>query len=385
MAHALLSPSGASRWMACPPSARFELNFADSDSEASREGTLAHALGEWLINKALGAVSKLKVNREITKIKAHELYQPEMMTYCKDYRDFILEQFSEAVAESKDAVIFVEKKVDISKYAKESFGTIDNPIVSSKMLRVNDLKYGKGVPVYAKGNKQLRMYALGAHEMFKDQFDYEQVQMSIYQPRLNNITTETIDVYDLTRWGVRELRPAANLAYEGHGQFKSGEHCKFCRGKARCRTLAEDVQTLVQFDFQTENMLPDDAISAAMELGPLLMDWFKAVKDYATAQALGGKKFKDFKLVHGRSVRKYSNENQVIEKLLENGYTRKEIFNQKLIGITEMERLLGIDGMSEILQNLIIKPAGAPALVHESDVRGQYKSAKLAFGDFIEE
>lgn len=372
--------------MECTPSARLQQKFPDQSSEYSREGTLAHDLGELLLKLALGWVSKKKAKDDIAIIKDHELYQPEMYEYMVGYREFILEQWSEAQAESRDAQIFLEEPVTYDNYAEEGFATPDNVIVSPKKLRVNDLKYGKGVRVSAIGNPQIRIYGLGVHNKFRNKFDYDQVQLSIYQPRVSRgTTTETISTYELTKWGVTVVRPLAKLAWRGKGDFSPGEHCKFCRARHKCRALADHNKDLLRYEFGLGELLDESEIPEILRIGAQLVDWYKAVEKYAQEQAIKhGRQWPGWKLVHGRSDRKFTDEKAVIERLLREGYTKGELTKSKIIGIGDMEKLIGVQGMETLLNGLIIKPKGAATLVLATDPRERYNSAKEDFTEFFE-
>lgn len=387
--HALLSPSGASRWLACPPSARFELNFEDTSSQAADEGTLAHSLGETLLREALKMVSPKKAKADIAAIKKHPLYQAEMLTYMKDYKDFCLEVYSTRIAEYNNALgfegmapaMFIEEKLDLSSYAPECFGTGDVIIVSEGVLDFIDLKYGKGVEVSAIENNQLMLYGLGAYRKHRHEYDIEVVNMTIYQPRIKNFSSWSITIKELLAWARTELKPKAELAFAGEGEFNPGpKQCKFCKGKANCRALAEYNLDLLKHDFKIDNYIDEDGIIEALTKGPLLVDWVTAIKKYALDQAVKGKKYKGFKLVDGRSDRKFTSEKKVAAILrLIKGFEDDEIYNKKLKGIGEFEKLLGADGIYQTLGRYIIKPPGAPTLVPDDDKREVRNSAKSLF------
>lgn len=384
MAHALLAPSSASRWIKCPRSARFEAQFPDTAGDAAEEGSVAHLLGELLLKFALKWVSKKKILYDIETIKIHRLYTPDMPGHCKDYRDHVLEQYSEALDEDSETEIYLEEQFDMSRWVPKGFGTGDNSIVNDYRLRINDLKYGKGVPVFAKNNAQLRMYGLGAYERFKKRFAFEKIQMTIFQPRLDSCTTEILEIRELLDWAKSVLRPAAKLAWAGKGEFNPGEHCKFCRAKGKCRALAEFNLDLLRHDFGLGDKLSEEGRLEALAKGALLVDWYNTVAKEALEEALKGRKFAGFKLVHGRSTRQYKDEEAVLYRLMKSGFLEEELVKKKIIGIGDMEKLLGKHGFVLALGDLIKKPKGAAALVRDTDARETFGSAQSDFSQFIE-
>lgn len=330
----------------------------------------------------------LKVQKDLKRLRiAHDLGYSEadwkdMQRHMLDYKDFVVEKFAEAEMEDPQAAIFLEKKFNLERWIPESWGTGDVSMGSRKVGRFVDLKYGKGVPVKAEANPQLMIYALGFYEKFYHIYGFRQIELTIYQPRLDDISTYTISVKDLLSWAKNVLRPAAKLAYEGEGEYSPSEKaCKFCRGKARCEALANYNLELAKHEFAIENYLDDAGVIDALERGPLIVDWYNAVKEHALNAALDGKKWPGYKLVHGRAVRKYADEAEVADALLGEGYEKTEIYNRKLKGILEMESLLGKNGFKQILGDLIIKPDGAPTLVDEATERYEYRSAAHEFDD----
>jgi hypothetical protein len=243
-AHAILSPSGASRWLACTPSARLEAALPDKAGQAAAEGTLAHSIGEWMIKHKAGMVSKAKYNTYLKNLIAHDLYDNSMLDHCEDYAAYVIETFNAAKVRTKDAVIMVETKLDLTKYVPEGFGTGDVIIVADHIMDFIDLKYGKGVQVSAEENKQLMLYALGALEMFDYLYDIHTIRMHIYQPRMDNISVFEIGVGELVYWAEEELTPKAKLAFAGEGEFCVGKHCQFCRARPTCKAHADEQSLL---------------------------------------------------------------------------------------------------------------------------------------------
>lgn len=383
MAHAILSPSGASRWLACTPSARFEQQFDDSSSIYAQEGTLAHSLGELLIKNKLGHFKKAEFKKQLAKIAAHEMYSESMHEYCDDYATFVMEKYAEAQAKTKDAQIFLEVKLDMTKYVPKGYGTSDVVIVADHTMMTIDLKYGKGVPVSVVENKQQMLYALGALDQYEFLYAIDNVEMTIYQPRIGNIESWAISVADLENWAENDLKPKAQLAFDGKGEYVAGSHCGFCKGKSTCKVLAEYNLELTKHEFKDANKLSDEAVSDIMNRTKMFVNWIEAVNDYALDQAVNhGKQWPGYKVVEGRSNRKYIDEAQVASKLLESGIKEDVIYTKKLLSITNMESELSKKVFGDLLGDLIIKPQGKPTLALESDKRPAFSSADSAKKDF---
>jgi len=381
--HAILSPSGASRWLACTPSARLEQKFKDRAGKAAEEGTLAHAIAEQLLLYKLGRITAAKFNLEHFEFKKDALYNEEMFDYVKEYVNEVLEVFSEAQAISKDAIIMLEQRVYMYDYAVECDGTADVVIIANGNMWVIDLKYGKGVKVEAEENKQLMLYGLGSFLAHDFAYGIDKLHLTIKQPRLNASSTYEISAKDLTAWAEMELKPLAALAYAGDGKFKPGAHCQFCKAKGSCRTLAEYNLDIVKHDFKQPDLLEPDEISDIILKSKFFTDWLKGVGDYAFAQALAGVKWPGLKLVEGRSNRAYADEQKVIEVLRKEGIEEIKIFEPlEVLGITKMEKSIGKNVFNSLLTPLVIKPKGKPTLVAESDKRAEFNDASADFDGF---
>lgn len=357
--HAVLSASGSHRWLNCTPSARLELEFENTGSEAAREGTAAHALCEHKLKRALHMRSRHPVSD----------YDSDEMEECTDaYVDFIMEQYEAAKQVCEDPVILIEQRLDFSCYVPDGFGTGDCLIISDDRLRIIDFKYGMGVLVEAEDNPQMKLYALGALAVYDALYDIREVSMTIFQPRRENVSTWTIPVEDLKAWAENELKPRAKMAYDGGGEYLPGEWCTFCRAAVRCRARAEEKLKLAQTEFRMPPLLTDAEIEDILAVLPDLTKWANEITAYALDTALNhGKEWNGFKVVQGRSVRKYRDEAAVAEAAKEAGY--KDIYRQSLIPLTEMQRLMGKDRFEEILGGLITKAPGRPTLVPKSDRR----------------
>lgn len=381
MSHAVLSPSSASRWLSCTPSARLEMQYPDKAGDYAKEGTLAHEFGELRLKRYSGEIDNLEEWTERTsELVKDSLYSESLEEYAGSYADFVWEKYQLAQKTTSDAVLRIEEKIDLTAYVPEGFGTGDAVILADGTMEIIDLKYGKGVQVSAVENKQMMLYALGALDMFGFMYAIHTVRMTIYQPRLDNVSEWEMPVEELLMWGMNELAPRAKMAFAGEGSFISGKHCQFCRAKAQCRALAEKNMEIAQHEFDDVSLLSDAEISKVLEQMDIFRNWMSAVEEYALQAALNGKAFPGFKLVEGRSNRKYIDEKKVADRLIENGYKSDLIYEPaKLKTITAMEKLVTKKAFTAILGDLIIKPQGKPTLVPVSDKRQEWNSAENDF------
>ncbi|MFQ9978504.1 DUF2800 domain-containing protein [Clostridium cadaveris] len=371
--HAILSASGAHRWMNCTPSARLELEFDDNSGEAAAEGTAAHALSEHKLRKALKMRSKKPVS---------PYDSDEMDNYTDGYVEFVLEVIEQAKKICSDPLILIEQRLDFSKYVPEGFGTGDCLIIADGTLHIIDFKYGQGVLVSAEDNPQMKLYALGALDLFDGIYDIEMVSMTIYQPRRENVSTSTVSKENLYQWAEEVLKPKAELAFNGDGNYCPGEWCQFCRAAVKCRARAEAKMKLATFEFALPPLLSDEEIADILSSIGDLTNWANEIIAYATDAAVNhGKKWPGFKVVEGRSNRKYKDEEAVAEAAKNAGY--RDIYKQSLITITEMEKLMGKSKFNEILGELVMKPPGKPTLVPVSDKRPEMNTSS-AKNDFME-
>ena len=370
--HAKLSASSAHRWMNCNPSANLEREFADKTSEAAAEGSAAHALCEHKLRKAL----KMRSVRPVSKYDSDE-----MEMYTNSYVEFVLEQSEVAKQHCTDPFVLIEQRLDFSCYVPDGFGTGDCLIVADKLLHIIDFKYGLGVLVDAEENPQMMLYALGALQLFDALYDIDTISMSIFQPRRENVSTWTITVAELKEWAEKILRPKAELAFKGEGEFNPGPWCTFCKAAVKCRARAEEKLALAQYEFTKPPLLTDEEIEDILSRLDDLTKWANEIAAYAQDAAINhGKQWNGFKLVEGRSVRKYSDEAAVVAAATAAGY--RDIYKKSLIPITEMEKLMGKKTFAEVLGGLVIKPHGKPTLVPASDKRPAIHSG--ANHDFTE-
>lgn len=374
--HAKLSASSAHRWMNCNPSANLEREFADRSSEAAAEGSAAHALCEHKLRKAL----KMRSTRPVSKYDSDE-----MEMYTDSYVEFVLEQIEVAKQHCADPFVLIEQRLDFSCYVPDGFGTGDCLIVADKLLHIIDFKYGLGVLVDAEDNPQMMLYALGALRLFDALYDIDSVSMTIFQPRRENVSTWTISVSELEEWAEKTLRPKAELAFKGEGEFNPGPWCTFCKAAVKCRARAEEKLALAQYEFAKPPLLTDEEIEDILSRLDDLTKWANEIAAYAQDAAINhGKQWNGYKLVEGRSNRKYTDESAVIAAATAAGY--RDIFKKSLIPITEMEKLMGKKTFAEVLGGLVIKPQGKPTLVPASDKRPAiHTGAKHDFTEYMEE
>jgi len=357
--HARFSPSAANRRLNCPPSLVLEEQFKDEESGYAAEGSAGHALAEHLIKKHLKQRSKRPVSA---------YYTDELLEAVDEYVSYVTGEIEEARRICNDPVFSVEQRVDASDYVDECFGTADMVIVTDKVAHIVDLKLGKGVAVYAEENPQLMIYGLGILCMAELLYDVETIRLTVFQPRINNSSTWDISPNALKTWGEGVLKPRGAMALMGAGEFQAGSWCRFCKARNQCRARAEEFLALAKMEFRPPTLLSDDEIAEVLKVSDELANWASDVYAFAQNQAiLHGKEWTGFKLVEGRSNRKYTSEDEVEEAAAAAGYT--DIYKRSLVAITEMERLMGKQEFTRILGHLVYKPQGKITLVPDSDKR----------------
>lgn len=378
--HAKLSASGAKKWLSCPGSVVLEAQFPDEGSAYAQEGTNAHSLGEAKIRLAVKEYTNAKYQKAIKDLAVDE----EMESYTDGYRDFVLERFNAAKAKTPDAKLLLEQRLDFSEYVPEGFGTGDCVVVAGGYLEIIDLKYGAGVVVDAENNPQLRLYALGAFEAWDYLYGIDEITMTIYQPRRDNISTETIGAGELSAWG-EAVKAKAELANSGTEECFAGCHCDegFCKARPICRAYADSCNQLAALEFKRPALLSLEEVAETLELSARLVKWAELVKAYALDQALSGVNVPGYKLVEGRSSRGFAAEDEaVISTLTEAGYNREDLIISKLRTVADMEKFLGKKAFNELLDNMVTKTTGTPTLVPISDKRPEIHSAAAAQKDF---
>ena len=354
-AHAVLSASSSSRWLACPPSALLNADAPDSSSEAAEQGTAAHALAEHKLKRAL-------------KQRSRKPSSPWIDDEMEELTDAYAAWVTDRIAELDDPLVLVEERLDFSLWVPDGFGTGDCVIVSDGVLHIIDLKYGQGVLVECEGNSQMMLYALGAWRTFGLLYEIEEVRMTVYQPRRDNIDTWSTPMVDLLAWANGTLAPTARLAADGEGEFAAGDWCRFCAIRNTCRARAEENLALAQMEFKPAAELTDEEIGEILTKLPALTSWASDIQSHALEAATShGKRWPGFKLVAGRSLRRWSDEIAVEEAATAAGFL--DIHDSKLIGIPAMEKLMGKATFNEVLGDLVDRPQGKPALVPSTDKR----------------
>lgn len=381
--HARLSASSAFRWINCPGSVALSDQCpAPASSSYADEGTLAHAIGELKLRYVNDELTKRQLNAKMKPLLQSEYYCGEMEEATGYYADAVIEALEAA---GDDAELMIEQQFSLSRWVPEGFGTSDAVVIGGGVIQVIDLKYGKGIKVDARNNPQLRLYGLGAANLFDSLYDFDTVRMTIIQPRLDHISTEELPLSELLTWAEDEVKPRARMAMDGTDYTAVGDWCRFCPAKAVCRKRAEYNLSIAKDDFRKPPLLSDEEIGEVLRRADELQHWVKDVGDYALEQALAGKQYDGWKLVEGRSVRKYADDLKVAEALKAAGYDEAMLYERKLYGISAMEKIVGKKRLTETLGDLIMKPAGKPVLVPESDKREAINTAEAAKADFTKE
>lgn len=369
--HAKFSPSASERLIHCPPSLLLGEQYGpeDTSTEYSREGTEAHAVGEYLLKTAL----EIPCEDPRPSLK---MYNEETQECAEGYRDAVLEIYHTLQQTCPDAIISVEQQVHFEEYVRGGFGTSDAVVLGDGKMFIIDYKHGKGVPVSVEDNSQLKCYALGAYIAFSPLYDISDITLVICQPRINNYSEWSLKTEALLTWAEMTLKPKAELALQGAGEYACGAWCRFCRGKAICRKRAEENLMLARYDFTRPDCLEEDKINIILGKADQLIAWAEDVKNYALEKAVAGYAWDDWKLVEGRSVRKYSDEDKVAEAVKAAGY---EPYEKKILTVTALEKLMGKKTFNEVLGDLVVKPSGKPTLVPRSDKRPEMTTANLEF------
>ena len=371
--HAVLSASSANRWLHCPPSVRLSEGYMDKASVFAMEGTSAHELCEYKLRSALGMEAE-------NPTENLDFYNTEMEECAEGYATYILELVEKAKETCSDPVVMVEQRVDFSRYVPEGFGTADCISIADETLNIVDYKHGKGVEVSAEDNPQMKLYALGALELFDCLYDISKVQMTIFQPRLSNVSVFVMNKADLLNWANDELTAKAELAFEGKGELCCGEWCKFCKAKSNCKERARVNMEMAQYEFRKSSLLTDKEVVEILSRIDELTSWASDVKNFALEQAVRGKQGPGWKVVEGRSNRKYTDEGAVAQVVKNAGYNP---YDEKIMGITNMTKMLGKEKFNELLGDFVERPQGKPTLVPEDDNRPRMNTAKEDFKEEI--
>lgn len=364
--HALLSASSAHRWLECPISVRMTADLPDTAGEAAAEGTLAHSIVEERLDSI---IEKGKWPKKASaKLRMDERYRPVMEEHADTMVGYVMEIFDRLTDAGSDPVLMSEQRLDFSRWVPDGYGTGDALVIADGVIHVIDYKYGKGVPVYAEDNPQLRLYALGAYEAYDALYSIREIHTHIVQPRLDSQTTEVLTADELLRWAADYVAPRAQMAIAGEGDPNPGEWCRFCKARATCRARAELQLALARYEFQSPLLLTPEEIGDILGRVDELSKWAKSVKDYALQTAVqSGETFPGWKLVRGRANRKLTDENEVAEILTNQGFQPSQIYSLK--GLTDLEEVVGKKQLADLLGDLIVKPEGRPTLAPETDRR----------------
>lgn len=366
-AHALLSASGAHRWMNCTPSAVLESEFPDTTSEAAKEGTLAHEMAEAKLQHLFNTQNyrKATLTRTLNKIKKNELYQPEMDGYTDDYVAYIRKA---AMEFEKTPYIAIEKRLDLTAYIPDGFGTADCVMIGERTLHIIDLKYGKGVPVSAEDNPQLLIYALGALEAYKMLFAIDTIKISIVQPRIDNTNSSAYSVTLLRDWG-EDVKELANIAIKGEGEYVPGDWCRFCRARQQCRARA-DKNIELAFDVgKKPPLITNEEVGEYLRKGEDVARWLSELQDYALAECLAGRDVDGYKAVEGRGSRAWLDMDAAFEAITEDGTDEAMLYERKPLTLAQVEKLMGKAHFADVAGEYVVKSPGKPTLVPSTDKR----------------
>lgn len=383
--HALLSASGAARWLACTPSARFEEGFPESTSPYAEEGTLAHSVAELMANYYIGRSGADECEEKLMGYEREKYYNTELREATTAYGKLIREKHLEALQRSPDTQVELEVRVDFSDWVPEGFGTCDCLIISDGVLEIIDFKYGKGVRVDAENNPQMLLYALGAVALYESLYDFETVRTTIFQPRISEEpSTSEMSLNTLLAWGNEYVRPRALLADAGGGDYApSDDTCRWCRGKEQCRARTE--KNLALFDEAPDvNLLTPDEAAVILGKAKDIKAWLSDIESLVQKTLLDGIPVTGWKLVEGRSNRRYTDELLVAKALKKAGYKEAIFYEKKLLTITALEKALGKKEVGEVLGELIEKPEGAPTVAPITDKRQEFKPQEAVLAAFDE-
>ncbi|WP_077621530.1 DUF2800 domain-containing protein [Sediminibacillus massiliensis] len=385
-AHALLSASASSRWLTCTPSARLEDQFEETTSFFAEEGTLAHEIAELKLRKHFTEpMAKATFTRRLNKLKKKTyndelLFQKEMLKHTDTYLDYVK---GIAIGLSTEPYVAIEKRIDYSSFAPEGFGTVDCLLIAGETLYVTDFKYGKGVPVSAEDNSQMKLYALGAYLEYSFLYPIKNVHLAIIQPRLDNESEFTLTIEELLAWG-ESIKPKADKAFKGEGEFVPGEHCKFCKAKAKCRARADQFTALEDFKQMKPPLISDEEVGGILEKGQHIESWVKALKDYALKESLKGKEIPGWKAVEGRGSRVYKNQDAAFDELQNRGIDEAVLYERVPLTVPKLEKELGKKQFRDYMEEPghVLKSAGKPTLAPASDKRKAITNEVDAAEDF---
>ena len=373
--HALLSASGAHKWLHCTASVKLEESFPESTSEYAEEGRLAHAFAELFLQKQFTVLKPTVYKKGLAALQADPKYNVEMLGHAQTYADFVT---GVATGYPTKPHVAIEQRVDYGHIAPEGFGTADCILIGGKTLHVVDFKYGKGVPVGAENNPQMMLYALGALAAFDFLFPIEFVTLTIVQPRLDSTPSWTLPVEDLRAWG-ESIKETAQRAYAGEGEPCPGDWCRFCRAKALCRARAEfAIEPYDSVQGCKPPLITDQMVGELLKRADVIRKWISDLEDYALSTLLTGGDIPGWKAVEGRSVRAFSDADAAFQKLVNTGTDESVLYERKPLSLANVEKLIGKKEFAELLGDYIIPPPGKPTLAAESDKRPAIRKQSAA-------
>ena len=387
MSHAILSPSSAARWINCPPSARINAEAPQTDTVYTREGTLAHAVAELKARRVfIKGIGPKRFKAEFDKLKADELWQDEMDGYTNDYVTALMDL---AATYDTPPHVALEQRVDFTEYVPEGYGTADcimiGPRNGEDVLCVVDFKYGKGVPVSAKENPQMMLYALGALLDYAPIYDIRAVSMTIIQPRVRAEPDEwLIPAERLWQWAETVVKPAAAMAAEGKGEFAEGDWCRFCAIRGSCRARAGANTALEDFGCRLPPELTDAEVASALSQGKRLAEWLSDLQEYALSACLNGRDIPGWKAVEGRSVRAWTDQDAAFAAARETGVPEEMLYERKPVTLAALEKIMGKKEFAAAMSGYVTTPAGKPTLAEAGDKRPAI-TRPTANDDFKEE
>lgn len=380
--HAILSPSSAHRWLNCTPAPRLEARLPEKTSDFAREGTVAHSVCEVSAKLHFKKIKKTEYNKIMKKLKAHELWDDEMLQTAEIYVEHLKEK---AMRYDSEPYITFETRVELADYVPDSFGKCDCIMFGGDTLVITDYKHGKGVAVSAEDNPQLMLYALGALKLYKPLFGnaIKNVEIAIDQPRIKAYEQWKCTAEELEAWG-ESIKPIAEKAYMGVGEYKAGSWCRFCRANGICKAQAEQQQSAFD-DFKDATtgspraLLNPAEMGEALERGKNLVDWYNTLQQKALEAILAGTKIPGYKIVEGRSARAWTNQDEALDKLQKSGIERAVIYDSVPKTLAQLEKVLGAAKFSELVGEYVTKPQGKPTLAPESDKRAEFNGAVADF------
>lgn len=372
--HALLGASSAARWIACPPSARATEGLPGETSKYAVEGTRAHELCEAHLRNNLrwweAGYGALPLSGS-TRLDGEPDDPPEMVRATNQYVDFVHLQWGLYLHQPS---VFIEQEVDVSQWVPGGFGTCDCLLIGDGILHIIDFKYGQGVPVNPERNPQLMYYALGAYALFDGIDEVDTVRLSIVQPRMQEEPqTWELSLADLLTWAREVLAPAAHMAWRGEGEFVTGEHCRFCKAHPNCRAWKDKYGPLAGFEPYSEPAtLSDEELGEWLQKLEGLAAYAKDLEEYAQQALLDGRSLPGWKLVQGRSTRKWTDQDAAFQQMEHDGIDEAMLYTRTPISLTAAEKMIGKKKFAETMSAFITRAPGAPKLAAASDPRPAY-------------